>query len=228
MGASTKTVPESLRASLPSRFLIVIGRQYGSGGRRIGRYIADALGIPYYDKTLLREAAQRLGFEERVFRDVDEKRPSFLRSLLQLNYGSQTSDYSGSGLGDEGIYELQSRVIKQLCEEGPCVIVGRTADYVMRDFPSMVSLFLHAPDECRAAAIVARGDAADIEEALDKAKKEDRKRESYYNYFTNRRWGHAANYHLCVDSSRCTPAGVLAMVIDMLNNGRHTEQKREE
>ena len=82
----------------------------------------------------------------------------------------------------------------------------------------MVSLFLHAPDECRAAAIVARGDAADFEEALEKAKKEDRKRESYYNYFTNRRWGHAANYHLCVDSSRCTPAGVLAMVIDMLNN----------
>ena len=81
-------------------------------------------GIPYYDKTLLREAARRLGFEERVFRDADEKRPSFLRSLLQLNYGSQTSDYSANSLCDEDIYALQSRVIKQLCEEGPCVIVG--------------------------------------------------------------------------------------------------------
>ncbi len=119
MGAETKTVTESLRTLLPDRFLIVIGRQYGSGGRKIGRYIADALGIPYYDKTLLREAARRLGFEERVFRDADEKRPSFLRSLLQLNYGSQTSDYSANSLCDEDIYALQSRVIKQLCEEGP-------------------------------------------------------------------------------------------------------------
>ena len=220
MGAETKTVTESLRTLLPDRFLIVIGRQYGSGGRKIGIYIADALGIPYYDKTLLREAARRLGFEERVFRDADEKRPSFLRSLLQLNYGSQTSDYSANSLCDEDIYALQSRVIKQLCEEGPCVIVGRTADYVMREHPSAVSLFLHAPDECRTAAIIARGDASSAEEALEKARKEDRKRESYYNYFTNRRWGHAANYHLCVDSSRCTPAGILALVVDILDKNR--------
>ncbi len=198
-------------------YLIVIGRQYASGGRRIGRWIAERLGIPFYDKSLLAKAAEHMGFSAEMFARTDEKRPSMLRSLLMLNYGAQSAGFQDSGVSSESLYSYQSEVIRQICGQGSCVIVGRTADYVMRDHPRMISIFIHAPLERRAANMVESGECASPEKAAEKARKTDRERESYYNYYTNRTWGHADNYHLSIDSTRVSPEALLAIIKDSLH-----------
>lgn len=192
--------------------IIVIGRQFGCGGREIGRAIATALDIPYYDKTLLSEASRSCGFSADLFSEKDEKRPSFFRTFLGLNCGTTDPASSPGALTHESLYQRQSEVIRSLGEAGGCVIVGRTADYVLRDLPGMKSLFIHAPIDFRVARIIERGDAATESEAADLARRFDNKRESYYNYFTNRRWGTADNYHLCFDSSKFSPDAIVALL----------------
>lgn len=200
------------------KFLIVIGREYGSGGRRIGKMLAERLGVSYYDKTLLSEAASRLGYSPEIFASKDEKRPSLLRSMLSFNLGAPTANIGGSTMSDEKIYEYQSRIIKEICERESCVIVGRTADYVMREHPNMLSLFVHAPREHRAEAVIRRGETTDMREAMDITTRNDRNRASYYNYYTNREaWGRASNYHLSFDSSRLSDEAILATVRAMLS-----------
>lgn len=199
------------------KFLIVVGRQYGSGGRRIGRMLARELGVSYYDKSLLSEAAGRLGYDPKIFERKDERRPSFLRSLLSFNYGAPTANINEAPMSDEKLYESQSKVIRQICDRESCVIVGRTADYIMREHPRMVSLFIHAPEHIRAKNIVSRQETDDEKDALDIASRRDRARESYYNYYTNRNaWGHARNYTLSFDSSRISDELILKAVKDIL------------
>lgn len=180
--------------------VIVIGRQFGSGGRRIGKLIAQRLGFGYYDKELLAEAAQSLGFSQDIFAVHDERKPSPLRSLLQGLYGIADNFHDTSICG-ESLYHAQSDVIKKICEKEPCVIVGRTADYILREHPGLISVFLHAPIEIRAHQIVMRGDAPDESSAAELARKNDRERESFYNYYTGGGWGKASNYHITIDAS---------------------------
>jgi len=199
------------------KFLIVIGREYGSGGRRIGKMLATSLGVSYYDRTLLNEAASRMGYSPEIFVSKDEKRPSILRSILSFSLGAPTANISGSTMSDEKIYEFQSRIIKEICDRESCVIVGRTADYVMRDHPKLLSLFIHAPQRHRAEAIMRRGETSDMREAMEIVSRNDRNRASYYNYYTNREsWGRASNYHLSFDSSRISDKAILAAVCSML------------
>lgn len=197
-------------------FIIVIGRQYGAGGRKLGKRLAETLNVPYYDKELLSEAADALGFSKELFLKADEKKPSILRSFLSFNYGSPSASFSSYTLSDDNLYRAQSDVIKSICEKGSCVIVGRTADYVMRDHPGLLSIFVHAPEEHRAKAILERGEAKSMEEALEKARKFDRSRESYYNYFTNRHWGRADNYDLTFNSSRLSTEALLPLILSAL------------
>lgn len=199
-------------------FIIVIGRQYGAGGRKLGKRLAETLNVPYYDKELLSEAADALGFSKELFLKADEKKPSILRSFLSFNYGSPSASFSSYTLSDDNLYRAQSDVIKSICEKGSCVIVGRTTDYVMRDHPGLLSIFVHAPEEHRAKAILERGEAKSMEEALDKARKFDRSRESYYNYFTNRHWGRADNYDLTFNSSRLSTEALLPLILSALPN----------
>lgn len=200
------------------KFVIVIGREYGSGGRRIGKMLAKELGVNYYDKTLLQKAATRLGYSPEIFERKDERRPSIIRSILSFTYGAQTANIDGAPMSDEKIYEFQSRVIRDICERESCVIVGRTADYIMRQHPGLISLFIHAPIDRRIEAIIKRGEARDAAEAREKAREHDRNRESFYNYYTNREgWGHAWNYHLSFDSTRISDKTILQAVIDIIN-----------
>ncbi|MBD5299798.1 MAG: cytidylate kinase-like family protein [Bacteroides sp.] len=193
--------------------IIVIGREFGSGGRQIGRMVAERLGIAYYDKELLSEAAGRLGFSPEVFAATDEKRPSPFRSLVQGLYGI-ADNFHTTSMSGERLYEQQSAVIRDLAERGPCVIVGRTADYIMRDNPCMVSVFLHAPIEWRAEKIVRRGDCMVLEKAKDVARGVDRDRENYYNYFTGQGWGRANNYHLTIDASKLPASKIADIIVD--------------
>lgn len=199
------------------KFLIVIGRQYGSGGRTLGKMLAERLGVNYYDKSLLSKAAERMGYSPDIFAKKDERRPSLLRSLLSFNYGAPTASINEAPMSHEKIYEYQSRVIKEICEKESCVMVGRTADYVMRHHDRMVSIFVHAPIDARAKAILNRGETASIEEAKSLATKTDKMRAEYYNYFTNRQgWGMSENYDFTVDSSRISEEALLGVVKDIL------------
>ncbi|MCM1370077.1 MAG: cytidylate kinase-like family protein [Candidatus Amulumruptor caecigallinarius] len=201
-----------------TNFVIVVGRQYGSGGRRIGKMLADALSVSYYDKTLLSEAARSLGYSSDIFERADEKRPSVLRSLLSFSYGATNSGYGDSAMSDENLYAFQSKVIKDICSRESCVIVGRTADYVMRHHPRIISIFIHAPLEARTNHVLKREKEVDsADKAVALIKKMDRSREAYYNYYTNRNWGHCSNYHFSFDSTKFTDEAIIATVKAALN-----------
>lgn len=202
--------------------IIVIGRQYGGTGRKTGRALAERLGIDYYDKEIINKVSARYGFDPDILHRADEKKPSPFRSMLLGKYGVMDM-YATSPLSRESLYEAQTEVIRQICREGSCVVVGRTADYIMREHPGLISVFIHAPKEWRAANLISRGEASDLQDALLKIKKADADREGYYNYFTGRKWGHADNYHLTIDASLVDPQDMIDMIaryVEKRNLGR--------
>lgn len=172
--------------------VITIAREYGSGGRLIGEEVAKALGIPFYDKELILLAAKKSGFSEEYIRKTEQiKSASFLYSLYMTSQVLPMSDQ---------IFLVQSKIIQELAEQGPCVIVGRCADYVLRNTPGCMNVFIHSPMEERVKrAAEEYGDkTANME---DHVRKQDKKRSSYYNYFSQSKWGSAKNYHLAVNST---------------------------
>ncbi len=191
--------------------IIVIGRQYGGTGRKTGRALAEALGLPYFDKEIINKVAASYGYDPDILHRADEKKPSPFRSMLLGKYGVMDM-YATSPLSRESLYEAQTNVIRQICNEGGCVIVGRTADYIMREHPGLVSVFIHAPKEWRAQNLIERGEASTLQEALVKIRKADNDREGYYNYFTGRKWGTADNYHLTIDASLLSPEEMVDMI----------------
>ena len=201
--------------------IIVIGRQYGGTGRKTGRALAERLGIPYYDKEIINKVAASYGFDPDILDRADEKKPSPFRSMLLGKYGVMDM-YSTSPLSREALYEAQTNVIRQICQEGSCVIVGRTADYIMREHPGLVSVFIHAPREWRAQNLIQRGEAQNLQEALLKIKKADNDREGYYNYFTGRNWGVADNYHLTVDASLLPHEEMIDLIASFI--GKHRKK----
>lgn len=197
--------------------IIVIGRQYGGSGRRTGIALAKLLGLPYYDKEIINKVSAKYGYDPDILHRADEKKPSAFRSMLLGKYGVMDM-YATSPLSREALYEAQSNVIRQICQEGSCVIVGRTADYIMRDHPGLVSVFIHAPKEWRAQHLIKSGEASSLQDAIAKIKKADSDREGYYNYFTGRHWGKADNYHLTLDASLLEPdemVGLIAKYIEL-------------
>lgn len=185
-----------------SDHIIVIGRQCGSGGREIGRKLAESLGIPYYDRRLLKTAAEELGIRADLLEQHDERRPSCLTAWLASTCGAQHASYSGTPFTDIGVQRAQHKVLYDIMHKGPCVIVGRGADYIGRDLPNVVSLFLHAPLPYRIESM-RRGEAKDMNtsEISELIERTDRRRAKYYRDFTGRRWGHSDNYHLSIDTS---------------------------
>ncbi len=172
--------------------VITIAREYGSGGRLIGEELAKKLDIPFYDKELILLAAKKSGFSEEYIRRTEQiKSASFLYSLYMTSQVLPMSDQ---------IFLVQSKIIQELVEQGPCVIVGRCADYVLRNTPNCMNVFIHAPmDERVCRASKEYGDEANNME--DYVRKQDKKRSSYYNYFSQSKWGNAKNYHLAVNST---------------------------
>lgn len=188
------------------KYTITIGRQFGSGGRLIGQALAKDLGIEYYDKALLVEAARHAGMSTELFERKDEKAPSFFGGIMSLNMGYSTySMYpGGSSISDDALYRAQSDVIRSLADRSSCVIVGRSADYALRDRKNVINVFIHAPIEERVRRIMERGDAATPEQARQIAEKNNKLRAAYYNFYTDKKWGHASSYDLTIDSSRIT------------------------
>ncbi len=188
----------------PRRFVITIGRQFGSGGRELGRKIAERFGIEYYDKKLLWEAASRAGMSREIFEKNDERMPRLIGSSVGFSMGyGQLPWYNGEAMMTDSIYNALADVMDHLADTTPCVIVGRSADHVLRDNSvPRVSLFVHAPMETRVSRILSRSE--DIKQknaARSLAEKTDKMRAAYYNFYTDKKWGDAASYDLTLDSS---------------------------
>jgi cytidylate kinase len=186
---------------MKGNYVITIGRQLGSGGREIGHKLAAQLNLLFFDKELIRIAAQESGIKEDIFEEADEKKTySLLGGLLDLR-GFLTDDvYTNYYLSNETLFKIQSDVIRKLAGEKSCLIVGRCADYVLKDHPRCLKVFVCADmsERVRRVAAVQNIDEAKAEEVIQKT---DKKREDYYSYFSGKAWGAAQSYDLCINSS---------------------------
>lgn len=187
---------------MKGNLVITIGRQCGSGGRLIGQKVAEKLGVKFYDKELLTLAAKNSGLCEELFETHDEKpTSSFLYSLVMDTYsmGYTTSAYMDMPINHK-IFLAQFDTIKKLADEESCVIVGRCADYALADYPNTVTVFITGNDDKKIANLKAQYNVDDAK-AKDIMVKTDKKRSSYYNYYSSKKWGDARSYDMCLNSS---------------------------
>ncbi len=184
--------------------VITIARQYGSGGRTVGEMLANKLGIHFYDKELMKLASDESGINEALFVNADEKvKATKLFNLTKTAYhGELISPESDDFTSSDNLFNYQAKIIRQLAEEGEsCVIMGRCADYVLKDYDNVLSVFVHAPmDFCMEQA--AKKHSMSEKELERYIIKTDRHRAGYYKYHTGREWTDARNYDLCLDSSK--------------------------
>ena len=183
--------------------VITIGRQNGSGGREIGEKLAKALSIEFYDKELLKRAAKESGICPELFENNDENpTSSFLYNLVSDPYSfGVSSPYVEMPLSHK-VFLAQFDTIKTIAKEGPCVIVGRCADYALSEFDNTLSVFISAPLEDRVERLKSRHPEVKDEEKLkDMMIKADKSRANYYNYYSSKKWGRAYTYDLCINSA---------------------------
>lgn len=174
--------------------IITISREFGSGGRTIGKEVAEKLGIPCYDEKLINKIAEKSGFAKEYIADRGEYAPSV--NWFVNMFGGR--DYNGHSISDD-LWKIQREIILELAEKGPCVIVGRCADYILKDTADCLTVFIHASKEKRAERIVklyGERDEKPEQRLLDK----DKRRKVYYQMYTDTEWGVADNYHISLDS----------------------------
>ena len=196
------------------KYIITIGRQFGSGGRSIGEKLAQKLGISFYDKELISMAAKESGMNPEIFDSVDEKAANSLLYSLSMgmyNFGSGFSMMGDLPVNDQ-LYLLQHKIIKEIADKENCVIVGRCADYILRDRDDCVNIFIYADMEFRKQEAVKR-------HGIDKARAEhivtktDKNRANYYSFYSGQKWGMAENYDLCINSSKLDEDKIVDLII---------------
>lgn len=202
---------------MTKKTIITIGRQFGSGGRLIGQKLATQLNIPFYDKELISLASQKTGLSPEVYEQADEKAASgLLYSSLLGTYplGLQLGNNYNMPVNDK-LFLAQSSIIKEAAAAGSCVIIGRCANYVLKDDPDCISLFIHAPIKVRIDRALEEYQmpAARIEEAIEKI---DKRRAAYYNYYADTRWGKIGSYHFSMDSSVLGIDGTAALIAALI------------
>lgn len=198
---------------MKGNLIITIGRECGSAGRHIGRMLAEELGVKCYDKELLSLAAKHSGLCEELFKTHDEKpTSSFLYSLVMDTYsmGYNTSAYLDMPINHK-VFLAQFDAIKKLADEESCVIVGRCADYALADYPNTVSVFICGNEEDKLKALMDRHNVT-REKAKDIMIKTDKRRSSYYNYYSSKKWGSSKSYDLCINSSVLGYEGTVAVI----------------
>jgi shikimate kinase len=188
---------------MKEHYVINLGRQLGSGGKEIGEKIAKALNIAFYDKELIQLASDESGLCKEFFEKADERTQSTMLGGLfsgRFPFISEGTIHYGSFLNNDSLFKIQSDVIRQLAENQSCLFVGRCADYILRDHPRQVNIFISASKEARIERLMRLHNISQ-EKAEEMIEKADKKRASYYNYYSYKTWGAASTYHLCVDSS---------------------------
>ncbi len=185
-----------------NKYVITVARGYGSGGRTIGKMLSEQLGIPYYDRDLLRLASDESGINEQLFAKADEKlKKSLLFNIASKVYkGEIIPPDSDDFVSNDNLFNYQAKIIKELADTQSCIIIGRCADFVLKDYDNVIKVFVHAPkDDC----------IKNVQELTGRSEKEiekqitsiDKHRSEYYKYYTGRDWDAAKNYDLCLNSS---------------------------
>lgn len=199
--------------------IITIGREFGSGGREIGEKVAEKFDIKCYDKELIARAAKESGFCEEMIENHDERPTnSFMYNLVMDTYsfGYNSSSFVDMPISHK-VFLAQFDAIKNLAKEGPCVIVGRCADYALSDFPNLVNLFITGNEEDKIARIRARfADLTTDDKARDMMIKKDKQRRSYYNYYSSKKWGHCESYDLTINSSMLGIDETVNFIVDFV------------
>lgn len=181
--------------------VITINRQYGSGGREIGSTLAKAFGVPFYDNEIISRAAKETGFSEAAFQTVEDKATNSLLYSIAMGmnvFTNQDVGFAGLSL-DDRIFLAQSNVIRKVADEGPCVIVGRCADYILRDRTDVVNIFISADLDFRIQRSI-QVDKLDPKHAAETVAKKDKSRGNYYRYHAGERWDNLFNYALAIRS----------------------------
>lgn len=199
--------------------IITIGRQYGSGGRQIGKLLAEHYNIKYFDKELLSRAAQESGFCEEMLKNHDERPTnSFLYNLVMDTY---TFGYNSASFVDmpisHKVFLAQFDTIKKIAKEEPCVIIGRCADYALADFKNCVHLFIYADEDSKIKRLMDHHNVSESE-ARDMMNKQDKQRQSYYNYYSSKKWGRADSYDLCINSAKLGIQGTVDLITQYIDD----------
>lgn len=181
--------------------VITISRQFGSGGRTIGKELAERLGVPYYDKELVDAVAKESGFSHEFIEEIGEYASVTSSFLFNIAVSSHPMGLVDSMSVSDKLYVYQTNVIRDLADKGPCVIVGRCADFILKDRPNCLHAFIHADYDFRAKRIVELyGETKQTPEK--RLQDKDSKRKVYYRHYTNRVWGEAQNYDICLDAGK--------------------------
>ena len=199
--------------------IITIGRQFGSAGREIGEKVAAHFGIPCYDKELLSRAAKESGFCEEMIESHDEHPTnSFLYNLVMDTYsfGYNASSFVDMPISHK-IFLAQFDTIKKIASEGPCVIVGRCADYALSDYKNCIHLLIYGDEKVKTKRIMEKYNLSEAK-AKDMIVKKDKQRQSYYNYYSSKKWGRADSYDLCINSSLLGIDGTVKLIIQTIED----------
>ena len=197
--------------------IITIGRQYGSGGRRLAQMLSEHFNIPLYDKDLINRVSEETGIAGEFFKKVDEK-PSdsfFSMFLNSFSYGN-SCNCEDSVLSGNSLFCMQSKVIRNIAAEGDCIFVGRCADYILRDRDDVLSIFVTADLEDRIKR-VAEYEGISEQSAKDVIEKADKSRAAYYNFYTEKRWGRGSSYDICINSSKISLEQCMDIITQILN-----------
>ena len=196
--------------------VITVGRQFGSRGRDIGIALAKKLNIPFYDKELLRAAAEKSGLCEKIFENFDERPKSLLYSIAMDSYMFSLPGNGASDSLEQQVYLATYDTVRHLADQGPCVIIGRCADYALADHPNTLKVFINAPLEKRIETVMAR-EKLTREKARALIQKTDKRRASYYEYYSAQKWGAVDSYDFCLDSSVFGLDGTVELIEKMID-----------
>ncbi|MCD7735770.1 MAG: cytidylate kinase-like family protein [Lachnospiraceae bacterium] len=198
---------------MEQHIVVTIARQFGSGGKTVGQMLAKDMGVRCYEKEIIRMASEESGINEALFNETYEK---LKRTPL---FGKTKGEYKGrlippdsdEFVSDHNLFNYQAKIIRDLAERESCVIVGRAADYVLKDYPGLVSVFVHAPRAYCVRQAIERNACTDrdVEKFVEKT---DKYRSDFYNYYTGKKWNDARNYDLCLNSQRLGFEGVMKAI----------------
>ena len=199
---------------MAKKLIITIARQYGSGGREIGERIAELLGIPLYDKEIINDAASKGSLNEEVIKSADETAANSLLYTLAMgsNVLGTTMHFGYKMPLNDRLFILQSEVIKEYAKKGSCVIIGRCSDYVLRDEEGLLRLFIYGDLDHRQERVKARHPEIKETQIIDVINKTDKRRSSYYNFYTGNKWGKYDNYDMAINSSTLGIEGTAQLI----------------
>ena len=202
---------------MSKKIIITIARQYGSGGREIGEKVAKLLDIPLYDRELIADAAAKGNLNEEVIKNSEESAANSLLYTLAMgsNVLGTTMHFGYKMPLNDKLFILQSEIVKEYASRGSCVVIGRCADYVLRDEPNILRLFIYGDLDHRTARIQSRHPELKSAQIVDVINKTDKRRSSYYNFYTGNKWGKYDNYDVAINSSTLGIDGTAELIASL-------------